>query len=391
MKYKSLIILFLLVVVRSLFFGMFKFYYRGMTGQTLNFSLEQISWYLSIWSVIAFILWSALYQIYWEKILLIACWIISLLLLLTWYHFWLWWYLLISTIAIWIGLTYWLWSVTRNIMISTEIQQNWYSDTVVNWLCTIWFVVALIVWSILWSTLAENFWQSGNFYIMWLMLLASILGALVLYWGKAHHNKKLLNVLKEYFSQCIPAFWYIWKRYWYVMIISAFLLVLATIISQKAIEYSVEILGKKTSEASFILLYSAIGTVIWNAISMKLNIWRWKFFVFFTTLFGLQMFIFPFFMDQFNYLVVLAIIAGILFGVTYNLIESYFLMKIGQDNKREFWSTAYWLICSLVISVMMFLTHFMQNIVGFNWIFYIVGAILIAIWGIILIKQNKLV
>lgn len=392
MKNRTLYLLIWLTAIWSWFYGIYKYYLRGILQWNLNNSLEQISGFLSFWAIASYFIGWALYHVFKEKVVLIICSLAAAVLMWLWLWQWFSTHLLIWIIAVLTWFFYGLWTVIKNILISIEIEKTWYNDTFINWLATIAFVVFIIIWSILWGLLAEKFWYNGSWYIILIMLWSIILVA----WLNYKHEKVTLtaqeniNKIKEYVRVCIPNFGYIIKEYWLIMLLSALLLVIATILSQKAIEFSVNHLGKKGSEASILLLYSAVGTIIGNAITMKVTKKRWPFFIVFTYWFSVLSFIFPFFLSNFFYISILATFAGIFFWINYNLIESYFLSKIWEDNKRDYGSATYGMITSITITVMMFLIDYLQHIIWFNWVFYVMWIIILLIWMIINSIYKKL-
>jgi hypothetical protein len=60
--------------------------------------------------------------------------------------------------------------------------------------------------------------------------------------------------LKNFF----PELKYIFKNFSLIIISSSFIWVISTVISQKAVEYSVLEFNKLPSEAAFLLLYSSV-------------------------------------------------------------------------------------------------------------------------------------
>jgi len=65
---------------------------------------------------------------------------------------------------------------------------------------------------------------------------------------------KFTNSMKSY----LPELKYIFNHYGLLIISASFLWAISTIVSQKAVEYSIVNFGKTESEATFVLLYSAL-------------------------------------------------------------------------------------------------------------------------------------
>jgi hypothetical protein len=174
------------------------------------------------------------------------------------------------------------------------------------------------------------------------------------------------------------------------MIFTSFIIAIATILSQKAIEYNVEVLWKSWSESAIILIYSAVGSIVWNIISMKIKTARWKKFFIFSLLFALTCFLFPSFISNFRSLFILTLIAGMFFWIIYNLLESYFFKKIADDEKKSYGSATLWVIMSSIIAFLMFLVDVIEKMTSFAWVYYFMWTIILFVWIIIFRLKNKL-
>lgn len=382
MKNKNLIILFVLIIIWSLFFAIYK-YYMWWIFKTDVITLQYISWYLSLWTIWAFVIGWLLYEILKEK--RYHLWIIIFTIIIFWSIYFtkniLKDYLFIAIITILIWFFYGLWWVLRNILISTQIHETNLWDTKINWLANIFFITSIIIWSIVWWILAEKL--SFNWIFIICILLWIWLFSWVLMNYKNLENKNTKETALKYKQNFLADFKFILKKYSLNMVFIALIITIATILSQKAIEYSVENLGKSGSQSAIILLYSAVWSIIWNIVSMKINENKWLYFLIFSILFAITIYLFPTFINNFAHTSILAFIAWIFFWITYNLLEADFFKCIAIDDKKSYGSASLWIITSLIISILMFLVDVIQRLTSFAWVYYFMWSIILLIWIVI--------
>ena len=386
MPQKKLYNFFLLLILTSLwtcFFWLFKYFFWSVWKDILWITLEEIAGYLAIGWLIAYIFWSLLYEILKEKfsLILIALWVTLSLIFWLWSSLWEKYMISLLTICCWFFYGYW--GVIKNIIISQEIEYTWKSDTFINGFANIAFFVFLIVWSIGWGLLFENFWLKWVYCIVWLALFAGGLSLWVRQ-DKKVNFREIKRLWKSYLANYVPNFITVIKANFLIMLICSLYLVIATILSQKAIAFSVDHLGKTNSQASTLLLYSAVWTIFGNFISMKIpDQKRWLFWSLFSCIFAVLIFVFPYLMQNFIITALLAGLAGLFFWINYNLCESYFLLKIGKQWKREYWASSYGIIASLCIAGLMFLTHSLETFMGFEAVFILWGIVVLIISSIL--------
>ena len=391
MKYTNLIILMILIVIWSLFFAIYKYYIWWIFWNTDTITLQYISGYLGMWTLFAYIVWWLFYEIFKEKkyhffiILFTLIWFLSVYFI----HNKITDYILVAWLTLFIWFFYWLWGVLRNILISTQIQETWLWDTKINWMANIFFITSIILWSIFWWIISEKFNLNWIFYISILLFVWLIFWCFMKYNNNSWNTDLLKNAI-IYKNNFKTDFTFIIKRYSIIMLFIWLLLTIATILSQKAIEYSVDNLWKSGSEAAMILLYSAVWSIVWNIISMKIKNNRWNYFLVFSICFSIVCSLFPTFIDNFNHSSILALVAGLFFWINYNLLESYFFKKIADDDKKSYWASSLWIFTSLVLSAMMFLVDFIWKIAWFSWVCYFMWIILFLIWIIIFFNWKKM-
>lgn len=381
MKYKNLIIVYFLITIWSLFFAIYKYFIWWIFKNDI-ITLQFISWYLSIWTIFSFIIWGLFYEIFKERLYHFSIILFTILTIFSIFllnnvniekH------ILVWAITIFIWFFYWLWWVLRNILISDEIQETNIKETKINWLANIFFISSIIVWSILWWIIEEKFNINWLFLILW-MLFVWLLAWIWLKFKKIDKSLNLKIKALEYKKNYINDFKFIIKKYFIVMFFSALLITSWTILSQKAVEYYVEIWWKTASSSALILLFTAIWSIIWNIISMKIWENRWKIFLIFSILFSISCLLFPTLISNFKNTSILATITWIFFWITYNIIESYFFKKIALDNKKSYGSVSLWIITSITIAFLMFFIDIIDKNFWFAWVYYFIWLIIFLIW-----------
>ena len=388
MKYKNFIILLALICVWTSFFWVYKYFFWWLLKENLSLTLEQIAWYLALGSFFAYLFWSFIYTLLKEQwsVICASFWVIMILSL--WYLKWFTSIDSIAIISIWVWFFYGYWGVLKNIVISQEIEYTGKSDTFINGFANIAFFVSIIIGSIAWWKLAESLHTDGVFWIFIIMVFAILLWTSIKQSGWASF-KDIGTHWKDYIKNYFPNFLTVIKSNVAIMLISSMYLVVATILSQKSIEYSVMHLWKTGSQASFLLLYSAIWTILGNLLTMKIHK-RWQWASTLTLIFALLIFVFPFMMKDFFVTSILATLAWFFFGTNYNLCESYLLLKIGKQGKRDYGAASYGIVSSVCLFWCMFLTFHLEKMLWFQAIFILWGSVIVFISFILHFFQNDL-
>ncbi len=401
-KYKTLIIFLILTAIWSAFFSVFKFFLWGdlktiILNPETQPDLQEISWYLSLWWAISFLVWWALAHTFLKKYFLFFISLFALIFTTLGFFVWMNNKIILSATLITIWIFYGLRTVVRNIIISIEIKKTWLPDTMINALVSIIFIVSLIAWTIIWWLLTEKLWHNG-LYIIIAILTASCIVSLLLDYDKISLKSLLINGVESYYldrktkisksmKQYIPDIKHISKKYFAIIIVSSLLWAVSTIVSQKWVEFSTQNFDKKNSEAAFILLYSAVWAIIWNIVSMKMEKNRWKYFLIFNIILWLLIIGFPFFSTSFLKIKIMAFIIWIFFWWASNLLDAYFFRKIWEDNKKEYGSATYGLILSLTIFIMMFISSNIDKIFWYKILLILLWIIILST-NIIIIKRK---
>ena len=388
-KYKTFIIFIILTAIWSSLFSIIKYFLWWDLQWWITPDLQVLSGYLSIWGIIAYLLWWAVAYTFLKKYLLFSFSFLTLIFVLIAYfipietNVW----LAIVVSSIWFF--YGLWVVLRSILISIEIQKTWMNDTKVNGIVSIVFIVFLIIWTIAWSKIFEVMWHDWFLIIIWLLIISSIVSLFLDYdkisiknllknWFKSYRydrQKKFSDALKWF----IPELKYIFKNFSVIIISSSIIWAVSTVVSQKAVEYSVETFDKLPSEAAFLLLFSSVGAIVWNVFSSFLSKYRWNSFFTLNIILWLLILLFPIFNWTFLQVWIIAFFVWLVFWASTNLIDSYYLKEIWKQDKKEYWSSTYWLVFSIILFSLMFLASFIDKKYGFNILMYILWAVILLI------------
>jgi len=388
-KYKTFIIFIILTAIWSSLFSIIKYFFWWDLWNSVAPDLQVLSGYLSLWWVIAYLLGWAIAYTFLKKYLLFSFSFLTLVFVTIAYIFPIesniWMIFIIS----WIWFFYGLWVVLRSILTSIEIQKTGLEDTKVNWIIGIVFIVFLIIWTILGSKIFELMWHNWFLVIILLLVVSSIvslyldydkisLKSLLSNWFtnyKLDRKHKFTSALKNFF----PEIKYILKNFYLIIFSSAIIWSISTVVSQKAVEYSVDTFQKLPSEASFLLLYSSIWAILWNIVSSFLSKYRWKSFFILNILLWILIIIFPIFNETFFQVSIIAFLVWLIFGAWVNLIDSYFLKKIWEEDKKEYGSSTYWLIFSIILFWTMFLASFIDKKYWFDVLMWILGSLVLII------------
>lgn len=398
-RYNSFILFSIITFTWAIFFAMYKFFlWWELVNNWLDINLQNISAYLSLWWIPAYLIWSAIAYTFLKRyILFLTAFITSFIVFIS-YIFPISSDLYFLIVVSFVWFIYWIWSVFKNILIAIEIEKTGLKDTFVNGLISTFFIVALIIWTIWWNLLYEKLSSSWYIAIIILLLFTSIISffldydwiklKLLLNKGYKNYFNSKKESFKDSFKEFLPDLKYVYIHYQPLIISSALLWSISTIMSQKAIEYSIETFVMTNSSASMLLLYSAWWAVLWNILSMKFERYRWNSFYICLILFWIILLSFPFIAVKYTYLIMLSIWLWLVFWMMSNLLDWYFFRQIWKDNKKESWASVFWLVLSINIFWMMNLANYIQDNLWLLELMIMFNIILFIIW-IILYKNLK--
>lgn len=397
-KYSTLIVFLILLAIWSAFFSSIKFFLWWNLQDSFKPDLQTITWYLSLGGIFAYLIGGAFAVTFLKKYYLFIISLLSLIFVAFAYLIGLQNHIIFAWVIIFIGFLYGLWSVVKSVILAIEIKKTGISDTIINAIAGVVFVVSLIWGTLLGNILFEQLWTHGYLVIICMLIATAWISLYLNYdhqtfrslmrlgWKKYYYDRtaKLSHALKLY----IPDLWYICKNYTIVMVVSALLWSISTVVSQVSMEHSIKTFSISASTASLIFLYSALWAVVGNIISM--NMWkrRWFFWIIFSLVFSFLIIIFPFVSVTFTYMSVLAFLLWVFFGISSNLVDAYFIKAIWDEDTKEYGSSAYGFILSIVLFFMMFLSNAIEWYFGYTFLMIILG---ICMWmaSIILYVQKK--
>lgn len=388
-KYKTFIIFIILTALWSCIFSTIKYFLWSDLDATLKPDLQVLSGYLSLGWIFAYLLGWAIAYTFLKKYLLFWFSFLTLLFVILAYlvpietNFW----LAIVVSSIWFF--YWLWVVLRSILVSVEIKRTGLEDTKVNAIISIVFIVFLIIWTIAWSKIFESFGHNWFLIIIALLIISSIvslyldydqikLKTLLKFWFKKY-QKERTHKFKTALKNFIPELKYIFKNFTFIIIFSSLIWSISTVVSQMAVEYSVNEFSKPRSEAAFLLLYSSVWAILWNVVSSFLWKKRWQSFFVLNIFLWLLIIIFPFFNTTFLMVWVIAFLVWFVFWASTNLIDAFFLNKIWLVDKKEYGSSTYWLVFSVIIFSIMFISSFIEKKFWFDILMYTLWTMILLV------------
>jgi hypothetical protein len=387
------------VVVWAIFFATIKFFLWGDLSASLRPNLQEIAGYLSLWWIWAFLVGGAFAHTFLKKYYLFAIALLTSLFILYGYIFSYSTDMIFAISITFIGFLYGLWNVMKSVIISIEIKKTGLPETAVTAIVGMMFVLCIIIGSLVGNIIYENMWHSWYLVLLAYLIIAGVTPFFLDYestefrsllkngwWVYIQERKvSLIQALQQY----IPDISYIARKYGMIIITSSVLWSLSTIISQITVEYSADKFGIKNSEATMILLYSALWAIVGSFISIKMNTNRWFYFLVFNILFAITVFLTPIIGNTFFILSMMAGILGMCFGTALNLSDSYLLKCFWEEDKKEYGASTMGLIFSTILFVSMFLSSRGLAQFGYQTMMYIFSIIILLVSGCLYIVQSR--
>ncbi len=352
---RSLISLLGLITFWSLFYAGVKYFFWGMyDGTSFTPTLESISGYVLIGSMIAYLIWGILYARFSERLMLFVSIGVGILAFFS--------AVFLPNIApvffnismIGVGLAYSLYVIGKNTLIGREISTSSLESSTIGAFTTIIFIVFLIVGTIVGAKIWEipSFRFAGALYFIVILLLAFW----VLFLADTRSTKT-----EYHFSFAL--YRRLFLRYGIFMIGLACFWQISVEASQVAINYSKEFFEKSNSASSLLLIFSSIGAILGNILSVKISekrlssflwiTWGFVFVIFlFSTILGLAKAL-----DIYLIVQILAFFIGFFFGGAVNLAESYFFSLLGHDPDESHVSALYGFTLSFIGAITMFISE----------------------------------
>ncbi len=374
MKHKNMILFVAITFLRSVFISTLKFFLRSYLKE-VHISLEEIAWYLSLWGMFAYFIWSSLAYAFRKKNIIIFSSLTAILCLaignaLGYYPF-----RVFVLLVSWIGFAYSLRLVTKSIILSCEIQKSNNGEAKINGIINIAILVGILLWSYLWFSIFAKRWTNGFQAIIWLLVLSSMLTMLMNY--DQHFETK---PLKETIKKIIPNIISITKKYIRLLIPIATLRAISTAIWQKMLEMGMDIF-QRTPKASIIVIVISFGWAIFgNIISAFFKRRRRLIAIIFTIIFWLSTIYFPHIINKYDYFITLKFFwffIGIFFGIAVNLLEWRYFFHIWEDHRKEYGSVSYGIVTNIVLFLIMIAADYLNKKLGIKISFFFFGIILL--------------
>jgi MFS family permease len=374
MKHKNLILFITITFLRSVFISMLKFFLRSYLKDA-HISLEAITGYLSLWGMIAYLVWSSLAYSFRKKNITIFWWLIaigcvSIGHIVGYYPFRVF-VLLISSI----GFAYSLRLIIKSIILSIEIQRTDWWEAKINGIINIAILAGILLWSYLGFLVFSKRWTNWFQIIIALLVFSTILTMMMNY--DTHFETK---PFLQTFKHSLPNIRWIIKKYVRLLLPIGVLRAISTAIVQKMLEIGIDIFEKTPKWSVTIIIMSFIGAILGHAISMFFLRRRRTIAIIFTIIFGLTTIYFPHIIGKYEYYITLNIswfLIGIFFGIAVNLLEGRYFFHIGDDHRKEYGSVAYGIMTSVIIFVIMIASDYLSKRVGIKITFFFFGIVLL--------------
>ena len=350
-----------LIALWNLFVGAFKIFFYTTLGTLYPMlgypppTLEAIAGYLSLGSIIAYIVGGAIVTMFPRRMVLASSAIVSLVLLVAiWHtHFAPPWVFFGVTAVI--GFFYGIFSIIRNSLVFVEMHRLHRSDTFVNGIAVVVFIVAVLVGSYL-GTFAFShgspFLSIGIFVGM--LSLIALLASVLRYDTDMHYPD--IHVW-SHIRDNVYEFRVMFSRYLGIIMASTLLWTVSTVLIQQIFEFAVHALHRDGHEALRILVASMAGGVIGNLMTIGVTQRRFEIAATLSFLFAVSIACIPLSLGwsigPFRALLFLSVVLGVFFGGAANLIDGYYYLRIGMDGQKEYGSALIGLVLSVVIVAMM--------------------------------------
>lgn len=377
---RSLISLLSLIALWSLFYAGVKYFFWGVyDGTSFTPTLESISGYVLIGSMIAYLIGGMLYARYSERLMLfIALWVgITAFFSAVWLPNISSYFFNISMIGI--GLAYSLYVIGKNTLIGREITTSSFGSSTIGAFTTIIFIVFLIIGTIVGAKIGET----DSLFITWIAYFICILGSAFFALQFADTRRE-----KREFHFSLALYKKLFVRYGIFMIGLACFWQISVEASQVAINYSKDFFDKSNSASSLLLIFSSIGAILGNILSVKISEKRLKSFMWITSGFVIIVFLFSTILgfakmlDIYYIVQILAFLVGFFFGGAVNLAESYFFSLLGKDPDEAHISALYGFTLSFVGTITMFISEKILHIQSYIGISLFLGFLsIIALYG----------
>lgn len=374
MKNRNFMTFIIITFLRSVFISMLKFFLRSYL-KDVHITLEEIAWYLSLWGMIAYLVWWSIAYAFRKKNITIFSWLIAVLCLtignaLGYYPFRVF-VLLVSVI----GFSYSLRLVIKSIILSIEIHNTDHGEAKINGIINIAILIWILIGSYLGFAVFDKRWANGFHIIIAILIFSSIL-TMSMEYDKQFESRNIITTMKA----SIPNILGIIRKYIRLLLPIWSLRAISTAIGQKMLEIGVDFFQRTTTSSIVIIVISFAGAVIGHLISVFFTKKRRLIAMIFTIIFGLTTIYFPHIINKYEYFTTLNIfwfLIGIFFGIAVNLLEWRYFFHIGDDHRKEYGSVAYGITTSIIIFLIMITADYFSSKIGMTISFFFFGFVLL--------------
>lgn len=374
MKYKNLVLFVAITFFRSVFVSILKFFLWPYLKE-INISLEEITGFLSLWTVIAYLIWWALVYSFRKKNITIVAGLVTIGCLvighiLGYYPFWLF-VVLISTI----GFVYGLWLIIKSVILSIEIQKSNHGEGKINGIINIAILSGILLWSSLGFIIFDKRGGNGVYFIIGLLVFSSILTMFMEY-DQQFETKPFLQTIK----QSIPSIGGIIKKYIQLLLPIGVLRAISTAMVQKMLEIGIDLFQRAPKSSIIIIIVTFIGGILGHVLSAFVFKKRKNMAMICTIIFWLATIYFPHIIERYEFYMTLNIFwffIGVFFWLAVNPLEWRYFFHIGDDHRKEYGSATYGIVTSIIIFLIMIASDYLNNAIGSKISFFFFGIILL--------------
>lgn len=368
-KYRNLILFLVITFLRSIFLGMVKIFLRSALKED-NRTLEEIAGYISLWATLSYFIGWALTYTFRKKPIVIISWIIVILCLIYGYMTD---YFPLKNFAFIISIMWFFYGLrltVKGILTTVEIMESWLGETKINAITNIVIFLWLLTGSYWWFDIYDRLQGVGVIGLIGTVWLAT---TLILFTKYDINFKK--HTLHSAITKNIPNIFWSIKKYFSYLIPIWVLRAISTAVGQKMLEIGIDIMNKTPTKGIIVIVVSMVGAIIWHIISTPIIKRKRILSTLLIILLAISIMFFPNFLEQKNtflFMMGYSTYLWVIFGVIVNLIEGRFYRRIGEDNRKEFWSAAYGIITSIIIFLIMIVGDNITKHIGINasFIFY---------------------
>ncbi|QQS58856.1 MFS transporter [Candidatus Peregrinibacteria bacterium] len=331
--FRSFFLFLLLIFFWCTFFGGLKFLMTKLASGNIQSSpeelLEHIAAWISMGTIVAYLIGGSLANHFTKRTLLFFVSFATIGILLVEFFFG----FSHLSVLLWgmagIGLLYGIFAILRTIITYIEIVKTQLPDTTVNGIATITFILSAIIGSFLGNYLHEQF-GSIAFWIFLLFLVTALGVIFFLRYESFEHHRPFGKSFPEMFRDVS----WIAERAWVLLLASSALWAISTAVSLKAIPYASEKFDIQNSTATLIVLCSALGAALGNALTVRIQR-RWLAFRIFSYTFAVLVFLFQIVTNSFFETLGYAFVIGVCMGAATNIADATYLSFIGKNHKKE--------------------------------------------------------